>query len=63
MGYFSKDMLRFFKMEELIKITPDKEKAKSILQLIKEREDFVYKGFNLKRGENMLFRWNTGIQL
>jgi len=25
----------------IIKITPDKEKVKSILQLIKEREEFV----------------------
>ena len=26
----------------IIKVTPDKEKVKSILQLIKEREEFTY---------------------
>ena len=37
----------------ILKITPDKEKAKSILQLIKEREDFV------KTIDNEKFSTNT----
>src|SRR3989344_3681839 len=41
MGYFSKDMLRFFKMEELIKITPDKEKAKSILKMVETTMEMI----------------------
>lgn len=39
MELFSKDMSRYFNM--IIKVTPDIEKVKSILQLIKEREEFV----------------------
>lgn len=40
----------------IIKITPDKEKVKSMLQLIKEREDFVdtidYEKFSTNSAEN-----------
>ena len=43
-------------MDMIIKITPDKEKVKSVLQLIKEREDFVstidHKKFSTNASEN-----------